>query len=89
MQSATAKVMIIMGALDDGAVIKNPSHPTAPIVVKILKMMTISVAKVPVKLRNNNTMVSNTMPNMIGTNVPLSDIVVSVKVSFIITMPVV
>ncbi len=88
MQSATARVMIIIGAQEDGAVMKKPSHPTAPMVVIILKMMTIKVAKVPVKLRSNNNIVSNTMPNMIGTNVPLSDMVVSEKVSFITTMPV-
>ena len=45
-ESATAKVIIIVGALADGGVKPMPIHPPTPIATKILGIITIRIETV-------------------------------------------
>ena len=66
-QSATAIVVITVGALDDGPVKVQPSQPNMPMADNMDRMMTKTVDMVPVKERRSNQSVTIITINITGT----------------------
>ena len=65
--SATARVIIIVGAEEDGPVNLIPSHPINPIAVATENIMINKEEKVPVTERRRNAITIKMTKNIIGT----------------------
>ena len=88
MLSATASVMIIVGALADGGVMPMPSQPASPIAVPTDNPMMTKVTAVPVTERSMSPITTRMARNMMGMSEVMSFCEASWKAMFSMAMPV-
>ena len=87
-ESATARVMIIVGAEEEGGVSAIPNQPANPIPVATEKNRTITVPIVAVTDRRSRKVINIMMRYMIGIKVPISCMEDSKKELLNMTIPV-
>ena len=88
-QSATAMVVITVGALVDGPVSVHPSQPNIPIAVRTESRITTTVANVPVIERSSSHSVTIMTRNIIGSRLVMSFFADSAKALPSMTLPVI
>ena len=69
MESATARVRMMVGALAETGFMDRPSQPAAPMPVIMEKAITRKVERVPYIDFRASTMMTSSTANMIGTRV--------------------
>ena len=72
MESATASVMMMVGAIDDGGVSSTPAQPARPMAVINERRMTRTVPTMAVKERTRNSVARMMIRYIPGTMVVMS-----------------